>query len=42
MKSLLFSADGAWAGAVKADELPVQKIIDGVRVYQDNDIAQSK
>lgn len=37
-----FSAEGAWAGAVKPEELPVQMIIDWVRVYQNNDIAQSK
>ena len=29
-----FSAEGAWAGAVKPDELPVQMIIDWVRVYK--------
>jgi hypothetical protein len=37
-----FSAEGAWAGAVKPDELPVQMIIDWVRVYQDNDVASRK
>jgi beta-glucanase (GH16 family) len=37
-----FSAEGAWAGAVKPNELPVQMIIDWVRVYQNNDIAQIK
>jgi len=37
-----FSAEGAWAGAVKPNELPVQMIIDWVRVYQDNEIAQVK
>jgi beta-glucanase (GH16 family) len=30
-----FSAEGAWAGAVKPEELPVQMIIDWVRVYQE-------
>jgi|WetSurMetagenome_2_1015567.scaffolds.fasta_scaffold00342_3 beta-glucanase (GH16 family) len=29
-----FSAEGAWAGAVNKDEVPVQMIIDWVRVFQ--------